>query len=164
LGWQKTILKPAVSGAARHTYLLTPDTLVSQEAVFRQLVTHEAMLLQPFQEDIVTRGEVSLMVFGGVYSHAVLKVAKQGDFRVQDDFGGSVHDYQATPEEIAFAEQAVAACDTMPLYARVDILTDNEGQIALGELELIEPELWFRNNPAAADSLAVAVKTYLSTA
>ena len=26
----------------------------------------------------------------GIYTHAVLKKAKSGDFRVQDDFGGSV--------------------------------------------------------------------------
>jgi hypothetical protein len=30
------------------------------------------------------------------------------------------------------------------------------GKLSLCELELIEPELWFRNNPSAADELAKA--------
>ena len=50
----------------------------------------------------------------------------------------------------------------MPIYARVDMFTDNDGQLALSELELIEPELWFRNNPDSADKLAIAVKKLIS--
>ena len=87
---------------------------------------------------------------------------KKGDFRVQDDFGGTVLKYKPNSEEIEFAETAVKACETMPIYARVDMFTDNNGQLALSELELIEPELWFRNNPDSADKLAIAVKKLIS--
>ncbi|MBR9921573.1 MAG: hypothetical protein GYB31_12110 [Bacteroidetes bacterium] len=163
LGWEKTILKPAVSGAARHTYLLTAENRDKHEHIFQTLLENEAMLLQPFQEDIVKRGEVSLMVIGGQYTHSVLKVARKGDFRVQDDFGGTVHPYQPSREEMAFAEAAVKACNPMPLYARVDVLYANDGSLALGELELIEPELWFREYPPAADLLAEAILQTLST-
>ena len=45
------------------------------ESVFKGLISKEAMLLQPFQKNIVEIGEVSFMVFGGKYSHAVLKKA-----------------------------------------------------------------------------------------
>ena len=45
-------------------------------------------MLQEYQNKITTKGEVAFMIFGGKYSHAVLKKAKPGDFRVQDDFGG----------------------------------------------------------------------------
>ena len=162
LQWKDTVLKPCVSGAARHTYKLTPDNLEAHEAVFKDLIKFEAMMLQPFQYNIVDKGELSLMVFNGQFTHAVLKKAKAGDFRVQDDFGGSVFDYQPTNEEIIFAEQAVKACKELPLYARVDIFEDNHGHIALSELELIEPELWFRKYPKAANILAKAIKTKLS--
>lgn len=161
LGWTETVLKPCVSGAARHTYKLNVDNLAQHETIFKSLIANEAMMLQPFQYNIVEKGEISMMVFNGHFTHAVLKKAKHGDFRVQDDFGGSVHKYTPTKEEITFAESAVKACKELPLYARVDIFEDNNGKIALSELELIEPELWFREQPKAAEILARAIKNSL---
>ncbi|MCB9283528.1 MAG: hypothetical protein H6563_05585 [Lewinellaceae bacterium] len=156
-GWKHTVLKPAVSGGGRHTYRLDPENLDEHESVFQQLLARESMLLQPFQERILTEGEKTLMVMGGQYTHAVLKRAKPGDFRVQDDFGGTVHPYSPTREEVRFAEQAFAACDPAPLYGRVDMVADNEGKLAVVELELIEPELWFRFHPPSAEVLADAL-------
>ncbi len=155
--WQEVILKPSVSGAARHTYRFKKEDAADYTSIFHELVSNERMLLQEFQTNILTKGEVAFMVFGGKYSHAVLKKAKAGDFRVQDDFGGTVHPYEANPEEIAFIEKAIAACSPVPLYARVDVIWDNHGALCLGELEMIEPELWFRMNDASADQLAEAI-------
>jgi len=157
LGWSKTVLKPAVSGAGRHTYRLDPDAIPELEESYQSLIRAESMLLQPFQEDVVASGELALMVIDGTVTHAVRKVAKPGEFRVQDDFGGTVEAHDPTPEEMAFAERAIAACPEKPLYARVDIIRDNDGQLALAELELIEPEMWFREHPEAADRLAEAL-------
>jgi glutathione synthase/RimK-type ligase-like ATP-grasp enzyme len=161
LGWTETVLKPCISGAARHTYKLNRETLQTHEAIFKELINTESLMLQPFQHHIVSQGEISMMVFNGQFTHAILKKAKAGDFRVQDDFGGSVHDYQPTKEEINFAENAVNACPELPVYARVDIFMDNGNQIALSELELIEPELWFRHCPEAANVLAKAIRKKL---
>lgn len=158
LGWQKTVLKPCVSGAARHTYKLDVSNLKAHETVFQKLIAEEAMMLQPFQENIITKGEYSFIIINGQYSHAVLKIAKHGDFRVQDDFGGTVHVHKATEEQINFAENAVKACPELPMYARVDVIIDNNNKLAISELELIEPELWFRNNSEAATLLAKAIK------
>jgi hypothetical protein len=107
------------------------------------------------------RGEVSFMVFGGKYSHAVLKKAKAGDFRVQDDHGGTVHPYEASTEEITFVQNVMAKCKTVPVYGRVDVTWDNDNQLALVELEIIEPELWFRKSNNAAPMLATAVQNYM---
>jgi glutathione synthase/RimK-type ligase-like ATP-grasp enzyme len=161
-GWQEMILKPAIAGAARHTYRFTPSDCHRLEPIFRDLISKEDMLLQPFQENIIQQGEVAHMIFGGTYSHSILKIAKPGDFRVQDDYGGTVHDYKASPEEIEFAEKAVAVCDPMPVYARVDVVRDNSGQLAVMELELIEPELWMRNCDTAATSFARALHNHIS--
>jgi len=156
--FNETVLKPVFSGAARHTYRLNTNNLAEYESIFNELITKEAMMLQPFQYKIVSEGEKSLILIDGNYTHAVLKIAKSGDFRVQDDFGGTVHKYEPTKKEISFAEKTVNACNPKPIYARVDIFTDNDNNIALAELELIEPELWFRNNNAAAEELAIAIK------
>ncbi|MGW8314439.1 MAG: ATP-grasp domain-containing protein [Bacteroidales bacterium] len=162
-GWKEVILKPVVSGAARHTYRFALEEASSHESRFKSLIREEAMMIQEFQDQVLTRGEAAFMLVGGVYTHAVLKKAREGDFRVQDDFGGTVNPYAATPEEIELAERTVALCDPAPLYARVDAIWDREGTPRVSELELIEPELWFRFHPSAADRLAEAIVAHMRT-
>ncbi|MTI87784.1 MAG: hypothetical protein FH748_07435 [Balneolaceae bacterium] len=153
-GWDTTVLKPTVGGGGRHTYKLNQDNLADFESHFSALIADEDFMLQPFQHSIPEQGEWSYMVFGDKYSHAVLKKARKGDFRVQDDFGGTVHTYEPQTEEVDFALKAVQACAHQPAYARVDVVRDNFGKLAVSELELVEPELWFRRKPEAADLLA----------
>lgn len=156
-GFDEAILKPAVSGAARHTYRINQANTSDYAALLNDLLKHEAMMLQPFQENVLQSGEISLMVLDGKFTHSVQKIAKPGDFRVQDDHGGTVHEYLPKQREIDFAEEVFAACDPLPAYGRVDIVTDNDGHSAVMELELVEPELWFRFHPAAAADFADAV-------
>ncbi|MEQ9232250.1 MAG: hypothetical protein RIF46_16325, partial [Cyclobacteriaceae bacterium] len=157
-GWSKAVLKPCISGAARHTYVIDSHNVREYDSLFQELISKEAMMLQEFQESVPLSGEITLVLIGGKYTHAVLKKAKPGDFRVQDDFGGTVHNHTATKEEIAFAELAMSQVSPIPVYGRVDIVRDNAGQLALQELELIEPELWFRNHPEAATMLAQVIR------
>ncbi len=156
-GWNDAVIKPCVSGAARHTYRIAPGTLEAIEPIFRELLASESFILQPFQPSIMLAGEDTLMVFGGRYSHAVRKIPKAGDFRVQDDHGGRVLDRRPTADQIALAERAVAACSPVPAYGRVDMIRDDAGHLAVMELELIEPELWLRNHPRAAENFASAI-------
>jgi glutathione synthase/RimK-type ligase-like ATP-grasp enzyme len=162
LDWKEFILKPAISGAARHTYRFTKEEASKHEAIFSELIAKESMLIQEFQTQILTKGEVAFMVFGGKFSHAVLKKAKAGDFRVQDDFGGTIEIYHPNKEEIAFVEEAFAACEPVPVYARIDVIWDNDDQLCIGEIELIEPELWFRMDEKSADRCALATQAYLN--
>ncbi len=152
--WAEVIVKPTVSGGARNTFRIPADDAPRTSAMLNRILGMEAMLVQEFQSSILTEGELSVIVIGGRFTHAVRKVAKPGDFRVQDDHGGTVHPHAATSEEKAFAEQAIAACPSEPAYARVDIMSDNTGELTLMELELIEPELFLRFHPPAADILA----------
>ena len=152
--WKKAVIKPAVSGAARHTYKINSKNFTQHEAIFQHLIEQECMLFQQYLNNITEMGEISLIMIGGNYTHAVKKMAKEGDFRVQDDHGGTVEQYKATSEEIAFAKQCLAKCSFKPIYSRVDIVYDNNNKPSLSELELIEPELWFRNNPKSAALLA----------
>jgi len=160
-GWEEVILKPVISGGARHTYRIAEENIADNEKLFSELIQVESMMLQEFQHSIINNGEIALMLFNGKFTHAVLKRAKPGDFRVQDDFGGTVEDYQATMDEISFAEVVVACCQSLPVYARVDIIRDNNNQLCITELELIEPELWFRRNPKAVDSFADAIANHI---
>lgn len=155
------VIKPCIGGGARHTYKFHSDDWSQYDVIFQELAPSEAQMLQEFQKNVVTKGEVSMMLFNGEFTHAILKLAKKGDFRVQDDYGGTVHAYQAAPEEIIFAKNVIDACPEKPLYARVDIFEDNEGALALAELEIFEPELWFRFYPAAAKLFAKQLKEQL---
>ncbi len=153
-GWNEIILKPVISGAARHTYRINTETCDQYEKVLQRLLAEEPMMIQEFQQQVLDKGEVSFVVIGGTFTHAMLKKAKRGDFRVQDDFGGTLYPYEASEEEIAFAEKVVSSCRQQPLFARVDAIWDNHNRLVISELELIEPELWFRFNPGAAEILA----------
>jgi glutathione synthase/RimK-type ligase-like ATP-grasp enzyme len=159
--WREFILKPVVSGGSRHTYRFGRQECGNYESIYASLLRNESLIIQEFQEQILTRGELAFMLFGGKVTHAVLKKAKPGDFRVQDDFGGTVHSYDPSPDEIAWAERVVALCSPLPVYARVDAIWDNKQKPALAELELIEPELWFRHCPVAAEKMADAVIKHL---
>lgn len=156
-GWDEAVIKPCVSGAARHTYRVNANTAGALQQQIVSVLAGEAFILQPFVRDIQQGGERSLMVLDGVATHAVQKVPKSGDFRVQDDHGGTWSPYEPTAEEIAFAQQAIAAVDPRPAYGRVDIVCGNDGNIQLMELELIEPELWLRSKPEAATRFAAAI-------
>ncbi len=160
-GWNRLVLKPTVSGGGKHTHLVNPDNASEYQSVLEELLEGEDMMLQEFQEQIYQRGEVALMVFNGGFTHAILKKGKKGDFRVQDDWGGTVHPYKASPEEIKFAEEVVSFIQPNPLYARVDLVWDNKNRPVVIEVELIEPELWFRRNPPAADELAKGIHRVL---
>ncbi len=155
--WQEFVLKPSVGGGGRHTYRFGREIPHSVSGIFSQLNEQEAFLLQEFQSSVLHKGEVSLMVMDGKFTHAIQKKARPGDFRVQDDFGGTVHPYAASPMETEFAEQVFSSLKIKALYGRVDVIWDTKGQACISELELIEPELWFRNYPPSADVLAHAI-------
>ena len=156
--WSEAVIKPAISGAARHTYRINPINCKEKESIFKELIQSECMLFQEFLTNITREGEISLIMIAGKYTHAVKKIAKKGDFRVQDDHGGTVEEYHAKKEEIIFAENCIKKSPFSPIYARVDIVYDNNNQLSLSELELIEPELWFRNNSKSVEILADEIK------
>lgn len=152
------VLKPCIAAGAYNTFRFDQDESEEYANRFKALIENADFMLQEFQHNIVDKGEISLMLINGEFSHAVLKRAKTGDFRVQDDYGGTVEPYHPSEAEINFSKEVVEACKEMPLYARVDILRDNMERLALAELEIFEPELWFRFRPESADILAKALK------
>ncbi len=159
--WNSFILKPAIGGGGRHTYKFGKEMPPELSNLFMELNKKEAFLIQAFQESILEKGEVSLMVMDGQFTHAIRKKAKPGDFRVQDDFGGTVHPYEANEEEKQFAEKVFSTLKTKALYGRVDVIWNAHNQACVSELELIEPELWFRNYPPAASILAKGISKWV---
>lgn len=160
--WNEIVVKPTISGAAKNTYRLKKEEIIQFGPTWEKLIYKEDFIVQEFQNNVITEGEVAMIVIGGKFTHAVLKKAKEGDFRVQDDFGGSIAIYNPSEEMVKLAEKCTRILTPIPSYARVDIIRDNLGELAVSELELIEPELWFRLNPNAAQKLAQHVDLILS--
>ena len=161
--FKDAVIKPSISGAAKNTFKINLNNYFEYENSFKNLIFNEnsEMIFQEFLYSIQRIGEISLIVINGQFTHAVKKIAKHGDFRVQDDHGGKVINHIAVKKEIEFAENCIKACPFKPIYARVDIIYDNYNEISLSELELIEPELWFRKNIKSARKLAKAIKNNL---
>jgi glutathione synthase/RimK-type ligase-like ATP-grasp enzyme len=148
----EVVVKPAVSAGAVGV-LRAPADAPETLAHLRELTAAGDAMVQPFVESVVTRGETSVLLFGGAHSHTVRKVPAEGDFRVQTVYGAQTVQVEPTAAELALAGAALAAVPGEVTYARVD-LVEVDGAPALMELELIEPELFLPYAPGSAGRLA----------
>lgn len=150
------VIKPTVSGGAWHTVRGKVGTADFEQACAR-LPKELDYLVQPFVPEIASHGEWSLMFFDGAYSHAVLKRPTTGDYRVQEQHGGTMA--PATPDEaiVQAAGKTLAATAALGhgelAYARVDGVMVNR-QFQVMELEVIEPSLFLAERPDAAERFA----------
>jgi glutathione synthase/RimK-type ligase-like ATP-grasp enzyme len=159
-GWKQAVIKPAISATAYNTWRTTRQRASHDQQRFAALLRQSDLLVQQFMEPVVTYGEWSFVFFQKQYSHAVLKKAKAGDFRVQDDFGGTVEVVSPGPELIEQAQQIINRIRGPLLFARVDAIELN-GRLVLMELELIEPYLFLQSTPHAVERFARAILTLL---
>lgn len=139
------IIKPCVSGGSKNTFKVTAKNVDEITATIAQLILNEDFIIQPFLKEIEQHGEWSFLFFNGKFSHAILKKAKEGDFRVQATFGGTVHSQNAPSDYLNSAQLYVNQFAKGCLYARVDGTIIND-EFYLMELELIEPFLFLANH------------------
>jgi len=151
-GGGQLVVKPPVSASATGTFLLGPNDAIPDEAVGKR------MLIQPFMASIASQGEYSVMLFDGAFSHAILKTPKAGDFRVQPHLGGTERPCIAPEGAIDLAKAALAAAPAEAVYARVDMIADEDEMLRIMELELIEPALWLQHAPDGGAGFASAVR------
>lgn len=152
-GWDEAVIKPVVDLGAKNLHRVQANE--APEALATVLSRQEAMV-QPFLPSLETDGELSLIYIEGEFSHAVRKHPAEGDFRVQSIWGGTMAPAEPEPQQAEVAERALAQLDKPPLYARADLVTNLDGNPALIELELIEPNLYLSTHPDAAERLADA--------
>ena len=158
---EELVIKPCVSANADDTFRLTPEGLTLSAGELAECFAQRECMVQPFVTSVTEQGEVSLFYFAGELSHAILKRPKAGDFRVQEEHGGSL---QAITPEPAMLSNAQAALNAMPddyLYARVDLLWF-AGEWRIIELELIEPSLYFNLDEQSPQRFVNAYLRYAS--
>lgn len=163
LNTQTLVIKPQVGGGAWRQVLYNKG----EPFPSKDTLPPEAALIQAFLPSVQTEGEYSFLYFGGQFSHAVNKTPKKGDYRIQSLYGGSEAPYEPTAQERETARRVLDSLDFNPLYARVDLLRGDDGQLKLIELEMLEPYLYltFANGEGGenegAKKLASAVKKRL---
>jgi glutathione synthase/RimK-type ligase-like ATP-grasp enzyme len=158
-GWAQAVLKPRIAATAYGTFLIADDRLPTEDDLAPARAS--GALVQEFIPEITSGGEVSMVYAGGQFSHAVVKRATSGDFRVQKDFGGSVVAVAPSAALLAFGEAVMAHVPASCAYARVDAVESARGPLLM-ELELIEPELYFSIVPGSAERMARAIVDRLS--
>jgi hypothetical protein len=157
-GWDHAVVKPAVSASAHGTWRTSLATAVADQPAFQADSHRRELLVQPHLDEVATLGEWSLVFFDGQYSHAVLKRPAPGDFRVQEELGGSSRTADPPTPMIATCRQILSQWSRPSLYARVDGV-ELGGRFVLMELEIIEPFLFIGWSPTAAVRFADAIGT-----
>jgi hypothetical protein len=154
-GSDQLVAKPQVSSTAWQTIRWSPGKSLDGGP-------EGPAMVQPYLPAIEQSGEVSLIFFGGRFSHAISKRPQPGDFRVQPEFDGIIAAYQPACDELAAAERILGAVEEDLLYARVDLARGLCGAPELIEVELIEPDLYLGYAPACGAAFAGAAKELIA--
>jgi hypothetical protein len=139
LSCDEIVVKPRVgAGAWRQARLRRGEALPPAEDL-----PPGAALVQPFLPAVAQEGELSVLMFGGVVSHALIKRPKAGDYRTQGHHGAREEAITAPADALEAVRQVLAIADPQSglAYARVDLVRGPDGWLLM-ELELIEPFLY----------------------
>lgn len=168
---EEFVLKPAIGAgsleAGRYTSTSANSRGLAIRHAHRLLQEGRSVMVQRYLPSVDTAGESGLVFLGGEYSHAISKAAM---LKGPDSELAALHrvervsGHEATEQEVATARAVMAAAiasipafagsGQSPLYARVDLVTNDDGSSVLMELELTEPSLFFTFGADARERFA----------
>ena len=155
------VVKPAVGAGSRDARRFCDDTEGATAHAAALLARGRDVLVQPYLARVDQAGETALMYFAGRYSHAIRKgplLARNSDATAALFAPEQIIAREPSPDERALAEQVIAALPFgTPLYARVDLLRDENDAPVLLELELTEPSLFFNYSVGSAQRFVDAL-------
>lgn len=154
------VVKPLIGAGSSRTFVVTKNFETDELTTIQDEIGGDDVMVQPFITDITTKGEVSLHFFNGELSHTIRKTPKEGDFRVQEEFGGLIELIEPPATTVELAKKTLECLSEVPLYARVDLVTSNNEWMLI-ELELIEPALYFRMDKESPQRFLKAFDQYL---
>jgi glutathione synthase/RimK-type ligase-like ATP-grasp enzyme len=155
-GWDEIVIKPTVGGGGYRVHRFRLDEFPRYADDIAKTLEDRGVLVQPFLPEIMA-GELSLLYFDGVFSHAVRKRPGGGDYRVQFQYGGTNENAEVSEELIAQARVCVEHAPALPVYARVDGVV-KDGRFLLMELEIFEPLMFLARHPEAPGRFARAIR------
>jgi len=149
-GWEDVVIKPAISASSFSTRRFRAGERDEAAHFLAGMAQERDAMVQRYMASVETVGERALVWIADAFTHAIQKHPRftGEDERVSDALAPA-------DDERAFAEGVMEAIPTQLradlLYARVDIMREEDGAIALSELELIEPSLFLLQSPAALE-------------
>lgn len=160
------VVKPTVSAGARDTSRFVPGDDARRDALVARIhASGRTAMVQPFVASVDTRGESALLLFDGRFSHAIEKgqILEPGAEPIEEHaFIPEIRPYAPTADERALAERTVSVVGerfgAVPLYARVDLVTGDDGRPLLLELELNEPFLFLGHADDATRTFVEAIR------
>jgi hypothetical protein len=152
----RVVIKPTIGANAKDTFVLSNPVGANQLNTLQKIFSGKRFLVQPFIENIQTEGEFSLFFFNGEYSHAIQKIPKAGDFRVQEEHGGDIVSVTPSEDLLEIGHTVFSHIEPLPVYGRGDWVRGPDGRFLLMELELIEPSLYLRTDSGASARFAAA--------
>jgi glutathione synthase/RimK-type ligase-like ATP-grasp enzyme len=153
--WSASIVKPAVSLGAIGVLSVEEGDPAGQKHLEKLLRSGDA-LVQPFVQSVRHVGETSAVFIGGEPTHMVRKTPATGDFRVQEQYGGTFEQIALDDNLLAIAQRALDTVAEPLLYARVDFV-EIAGKPHIMEIELIEPSLYLEIVPSSTARFAEAI-------
>lgn len=157
IGAGQMVIKPLVGAGGVDQFKGATETMPAPD----HPLWHQGVMIQPFMASIGEEGELSLLFFDGIFSHAVRKTPARADYRVQSVFDGKEHAFTPSASDLASAQAVIDALPAPALYARVDLIRRPDGVLAVMECELIEPYLYPQFDSSDGRNLAMAVERWL---
>jgi len=157
-GWDRVVIKPAVSAASYRTDLFEAGDHERATAHLAHVLQCADALVQRYLPSVEGHGERALVFIDGELTHAVRKTPRF--------HGADEHVSEQVPFSRAEAALAALALDDVPeplLYARVDMAPGPNGAPLVMELELTEPSLFLCQCPEALDRLVRAIGRQVKT-
>ena len=170
------VVKPTISNGSQQTGLFAVGDPLALTLCEEILACGKQVLVQPAIDAIQHDAERCLLFFAGEFSHAFQKCAileAGGGYR-----GGesrtTTRPATVSSEEVRLAQRTLAVIGTIaedcgwskdaqtPLYARVDVVTPEDGNPLLLEAELFEPYFHLRHSQGSADRFVRAVHRQLA--
>ena len=131
------------------------EELSEAESFLGEILNGREAMVQKFMSRVADGGEIALIHIDGELTHGIIKEPR---------FHGGEESVSAAVSP-SYEQSDLARCvlETIEdpwLYARVDLMLSDDGQWALSELELVEPSLFFMQNPAALDRYVEGLKRW----
>ena len=160
-GWRNVVVKPVIgAGGSAVRRAAAAEVGGTLEQLAAEHPQHE-FLIQPLIESVITEGEWSFIFIDGEVSHVLLKKPAAGDYRAHGIYGGTIESAAPRQDDLRHAKAMLAKLPFDLLYARLD-LARVDGRLAVMELELIEPMLYFNLAPDGVGRLVAATLARLS--
>ena len=160
---EEFVVKPSVGAgsrdAQRYSRHQANDAIAHAQ---RLLGDRRSVLLQPYLDRVDDYGETALLYYNGIFSHAIRKgpLLRKNEGSTRALFAAehiSAREPSAAERELAETTLAAIPFDQPLLYARVDLIQDQNGQPTVLELELTEPSMFFAHSDGSADRFAAAI-------